>query len=124
MPRRVLRRSTRVTQRRGSRRARRCSTLRTPSPRRRSGSQTFDLEGLELPPGGGLEPFERQRPVAASVQVDNSIADSLGHPAHLPVAAFVDRQLDGGAVEPAYARGGGGTVVQRDAARQLLERSV
>src|SRR6476469_4274926 len=97
-------RSTRVRPGAGSRRRTTCST----APRRwRPGAdrpKALHLGGFELAPRAGLEPFERERSVAAAMQVLHAVADRFDHPPHLAVAPFVDRQLDRCTREPPNLR--------------------
>ena len=89
--------STRTRRTPGSRRRRACSTRPTPSRsrtpcRRTHRTKTLDLGGLELAPRAGLEPFERQRAVAAAVEPLHAVADRLEHALHLAVAPFVEHR--------------------------------
>src|SRR6266581_7899903 len=80
-------RSRSSRRRTGSSRRRASSTKLTPWP----APKQLHLGGLELPPLGGLEPFERQSRVRAAVEPLHGVADGLAHPFHLPVASFVER---------------------------------
>src|SRR6266436_9636162 len=74
-----------------------------------------DLARLQLAPGAGLEPFDRQARVAASVQSHDRVADGLAHALDLMLASLVQDQLELRGAETAHVRGRGGTVVELDA---------
>ncbi len=58
------------------------------------------------------------------MQAQNRVADGVEHAAHLPVSAFVDRQLDRAGREPDDARGRGRAVVELDPGGEPGERGV
>ena len=58
------------------------------------------------------------------MQTPHAVADRLEHPAHLPVATFVQRHLDGRAVEAADAGRRGAAVLELDAVRELAQLRV
>jgi hypothetical protein len=68
---------------------------------RRDLAQLRDLFVRQLAPQPALERTEPQRPVRGTMEAGHVEPDGLAHPAHLPVAALVDRDLD----QPALALG-------------------
>ncbi len=105
-------------------RARGCSTPPLRSRPRRRRPQPFHLGGLELAPGAGLEPSERQRAVAAAMQVTHAMTDRLEHAPHLPVAALVDRQLQLRAAKPPHLCRSGRAVVEHHSRGELRDRRI
>src|SRR5207237_9611757 len=111
--------ATREWRRSGSPPGTRCSATR-PCCRRRP--ELLDLGGLELAPLAGLEPAERERPVARAVQPQHGVADRGEHPLHLVLAALVHRQLDAARREPVRAGRCGTAVVELDALFEARKR--
>jgi hypothetical protein len=54
------------------------------------------------------------------VQALHAVADGFDHAAHLPVTAFVERDLDSAPVDAPDGRGGGRAVVEEHAVAELL----
>ena len=50
-------------------------------------------------------PVDAEPGVDAPVQPSDAVADRLAHPAHLPIAALVQDELEAGRAEPADAGG-------------------
>src|SRR6185437_11022819 len=86
--------------------------------------QLFDLGGLELTPGAGLEAGDGERPVAAPVQVEDGVADRLEHPPYLAVPALVDRQLDSVRAAARHDRRSGRAVVELDPGGEAEQRRI
>src|SRR5258705_12777501 len=89
----------------GSTRRRTYSTRRLQQP-----PEPLQFGGLELAPRAGLEPFERQARVAASVQPQDRLADGLAHALDLVLACLMQRQFElrGPETPDACGHGAGG----------------
>ena len=64
--------------------------------------QGEDFGGRQVPPGARRQPGQADRPDADAGQAGDGVADGGEHPAHLPVAALVDGQLDLSDAGPVY----------------------
>ncbi len=93
-------------------------------PRSSGARSELHLGRLELAPGAGLEPGERQPGVAAAVQADDRVPDRGEHALHLVRATLVQHELDAAWTEPAGAGRRGAAVVELDALAEPAERLV